>query len=135
MTIQTTNFCLPLGSGCGLCGLALPRWPKQQAGGGRRRWWRWGRRGRRAAGRGRTGTSQHSTTVPIDRPGNGQVGSANFYVDKDTGQVFVIADEDTTAYVSQVVSNLAKPKPQVLIKVVFLEVDYNKGGTSASKAP
>jgi general secretion pathway protein D len=26
-----------------------------------------------------------------------------------------------------VISNLAKPKPQVLIKVVFLEVDYNKG--------
>ena len=41
--------------------------------------------------------------------------------------VYVIADGPTTKYVSQVVSNLARPKPQVLIKVVFLEVDYNKG--------
>jgi hypothetical protein len=60
-------------------------------------------------GAGRTGTASTATTSAIDRPGNGQVGSANFYVDKDTGQVFVIADDATTAYVSQVVSNLASP--------------------------
>jgi general secretion pathway protein D len=79
------------------------------------------------ASRGGASAASAATTSAIDRPGNGQVGSANFYVDKDTGQVFVIADDQTTAYVTQVISNLAKPKPQVLIKVVFLEVDYNKG--------
>lgn len=36
-----------------------------------------------------------------------------------------IADEDTSKYISQVLSNLDRPKPQVLIKVVFLEVARN----------
>jgi type II secretory pathway component GspD/PulD (secretin) len=80
-----------------------------------------------AGGTGRTGTASASTTSAIDRPGNGQIGSANFYVDKDTGQVIVIADDETTSNVSKAISALAKPKPQVLIKVVFLEVTYNKG--------
>jgi general secretion pathway protein D len=112
-------------SALALCGLALPVMaqttrPGGGGGGG-------GAGGGGGGGAGRTGTASTATTAAIDRPGNGQVGSASFYVDKDTGQVFVIADDQTTAYVSQVISNLAKPKPQVLIKVVFLEVDYNKG--------
>jgi Mg-chelatase subunit ChlD len=41
------------------------------------------------------------------RPGNGQVGASNFTVDKDTGQVFIIADDATTSSASQVVSNQA----------------------------
>ena len=36
-------------------------------------------------------------------------------------------DEETAAYVSQVVTNLDRPAPQVLIKVVFLEVTYRDG--------
>jgi general secretion pathway protein D len=39
----------------------------------------------------------------------------------------MLGDKDTTEAVSQVISNLNRPKPQVLIKVVFLEVTYNKG--------
>jgi len=70
--------------------------------------------------------SSGSGTAP-ERPANGQVGSANFYVDPDTHQVFVTADAATAAYVSQVISNLDQPKPQVLIKVVFLQVTYNNG--------
>src|SRR5205823_3014305 len=34
-------------------------------------------------------------------------------------------DEDTGKYISQVVSNLDRPRPQVLIKVVFLEITHN----------
>jgi Mg-chelatase subunit ChlD len=53
-----------------------------------------------------------STTSPIDRPANGQVGSADFYVDKDTGQVFLLASRQrvtaselaTNAPVSQAAS-------------------------------
>jgi len=37
----------------------------------------------------------------------------------------VIADQKTHDYISQVVSNLDRPKPQVLIKVVFLEVTHS----------
>jgi len=46
-------------------------------------------------------------------------------VDPDTRRLIVITDEETGQYVSQVVSNLDRPKPQVLIKVVFLEVTHN----------
>lgn len=74
------------------------------------------------------GTSGGSESTPtIDRPANGQIGSANFYVDPDSRQVFVIADSNTMASVSNVIASMNKPKPQVLIKVVFLEVTYNKG--------
>jgi general secretion pathway protein D len=121
MNIRSLKFQTSLWAALALCGLTLPvlaQTATRPGGGGR---------GGGGGGTGRTGTASTATTGAIDRPGNGQVGSANFYVDKDTGQVFVIADAATTAYASQVISNLAKPKPQVLIKVVFLEVDYNKG--------
>jgi general secretion pathway protein D len=36
-----------------------------------------------------------------------------------------IADEATARYIAQVLTNLDRPKPQVLIKVVFVEVTYN----------
>ena len=45
--------------------------------------------------------------------------------DPETRRLIVITDEETSQYVSQVVSNLDRPKPQVLIKVVFLEVTHN----------
>jgi general secretion pathway protein D len=38
--------------------------------------------------------------------------------------LIVITDDETSQYVSQVITNLDRPKPQVLIKVVFLEVTY-----------
>ncbi len=64
----------------------------------------------------RTSTGQY--------PNNG-VGDAVFAVDPDTRKLVVIADEETAKYISEVVSNLSRPKPQVLIKVVFLEVTRN----------
>jgi type II secretory pathway component GspD/PulD (secretin) len=118
------------GAALALCGLTLPvlaQTTGRPGGGGGGGGGGAGGGGGGGGGTGRTGTASTATTGAIDRPGNGQVGSANFYVDKDTGQVIIIADDATTAYASQVISNLAKPKPQVLIKVVFLEVDYNKG--------
>jgi general secretion pathway protein D len=57
-------------------------------------------------------------------PNNG-VGDAVISIDPETRSLIVIADEDTDKYISQVVSNLDRPKPQVLIKVVFLEVTHN----------
>ena len=58
-------------------------------------------------------------------PNNGTVGDAIFSIDPETRNLIVIADDETAQYISQVVSNLDKPKPQVLIKVVFLEVTHN----------
>jgi len=39
----------------------------------------------------------------------------------------VIGDSNTLAAVSNALARLDRPKPQVMIKVVFLEVTYNKG--------
>lgn len=58
---------------------------------------------------------------------NTQVGSATISSDPETGRIIVITDEETSEHISQVISNLDIPKPQVLIKVVFLEVTYNNG--------
>jgi general secretion pathway protein D len=58
-------------------------------------------------------------------PSTGAIGDAYFSIDPETRRVVTIADEDTTKYISQVLSNLDRPKPQVLIKVVFLEVLHN----------
>jgi len=54
-----------------------------------------------------------------------QVGSATISSDPETGRIIVITDEETSMHIGQVVTNLDIPKPQVLIKVVFLEVTYN----------
>jgi general secretion pathway protein D len=63
----------------------------------------------------------------VNRPANGQIAAPQFYVDPDSRTLYVIGDDDTTTAVSNVVASLNRPKPQVLIKVVFLEVTYNKG--------
>lgn len=44
--------------------------------------------------------------------------------DPETRRLIVITDEETSQYISQVITNLDRPKSQVLIKVVFLEVTY-----------
>jgi general secretion pathway protein D len=58
-------------------------------------------------------------------PGNSEVGDAVISIDPETRSLIVIADEKTRQYISQVVSNLDRPKPQVLIKVVFMEITHN----------
>lgn len=67
--------------------------------------------------------SRSSTSRQYSSPGT--VGDAVISVDSETRSLIVIADDETSAYISQVVSNLDRPKPQVLIKVVFLEVAHN----------
>lgn len=55
------------------------------------------------------------------------IGDALITSDPETRRLIVITDEQTHEHISQVISNLDKPKPQVLIKVVFAEVTYNNG--------
>jgi type II secretory pathway component GspD/PulD (secretin) len=57
----------------------------------------------------------------------GTIGDAMISYDAETRRIIVIADEDTNLAISQVITNLDKPKPQVLIKVAFLEVTHNDG--------
>ncbi len=60
-------------------------------------------------------------------PNNTTIGDAYFSIDPETHRVVYIADEATAKYIGQVLTNLDRPKPQVLIKVVFLEVTLNDG--------
>jgi general secretion pathway protein D len=57
----------------------------------------------------------------------GAVGTATISVDPETRQLIVITDEETSEQISNVVSHLDRPKPQVLIKVVFVEITRNDG--------
>ncbi len=56
---------------------------------------------------------------------NGTVGSATISVDPVTHNIMVIADKQTSEQIGQVIASLDAPEPQVLIKVVFLEVQDN----------
>lgn len=68
-----------------------------------------------------------SSTTGSQYNNNGTVGSAMITVDPDTHNIVVIADQQTSEQIGRVIANLDAPKPQVLIKVVFMEVARNDG--------
>jgi general secretion pathway protein D len=79
--------------------------------------------GGRTSAQGRSGSSGGSR----EYYGNGEVGDATITSDPETRRLIVITDDETSQYISQVITNLDRPRPQVLIKVVFLEVTYRNG--------
>jgi general secretion pathway protein D len=87
----------------------------QQRGGG-------GGGGGFGGGGGRSGTSTSAGTTARQYPNNTTIGDAYFSIDPETRRVVYIADEATALAIGQVLTNLDRPKPQVLIKCVFLEV-------------
>jgi general secretion pathway protein D len=70
-------------------------------------------------------SSRNRNTSTRTYPNNSSVGDAIISVDSETRNLIVIADDDTAAEVAKVIQNLDRPQPQVLIKVVFLEVQHN----------
>ena len=76
-------------------------------------------------GGGGGGGGRSSTSTTRQYPNSGSIGDAYFSIDPESRRVVTIADEETQRAISQVLSNLDRPKPQVLIKVVFLEVTHN----------
>lgn len=78
-------------------------------------------------GVGGTRTSAGTSTGSTSRqyPNNTTIGDAYFSIDPETRRIVYIADEATARYLAQVLTNLDRPKPQVLIKVVFVEVTRN----------
>ncbi len=72
----------------------------------------------RAAGQGLTGLRSGTGEYPRST----DVGEAMISVDPETRKIIVIADEDTNLQVQNVIQSLDRPKPQVLIKVVFVQV-------------
>jgi general secretion pathway protein D len=72
---------------------------------------------------GRTGLS----TEPRQYRSSTMLGDAVIEIDPETRSLIIITDEATHENIGQVIKNLDRPKPQVLIKVMFLEVTHNKG--------
>jgi len=73
------------------------------------------------------GTAQRTTARNTTYPSSTDIGQARITYDPETRSVIVVTDDDTAAHIKEVVTQLDRPAPQVLIKVVFLEVTYNKG--------
>ena len=59
--------------------------------------------------------------------GAGVMGDAVVHFDEETGSLIVITDEQTNRQIEKIVTRLDKPVPQVLIKVLFLEVTHTNG--------
>lgn len=57
-------------------------------------------------------------------PNSTMVGDALISSDPETRRLIVITDEETNEHIREVITNIDRPKPQVLIKVVFLEVTH-----------
>ncbi len=82
----------------------------------------------RSGGLGGTGTSGgRSTGGSQQYRRNTELGDAVITIDSETRSLVIVTDEDTHREMVGVIKSLDQPKPQVLIKVVFLEVTYNKG--------
>ena len=86
-----------------------------------------------------TNTSRSTTPSNTSRPSGGSSGSgarqyssntmlgdALIQIDPETRSVVVVTDEETQASIAKVINNLDHPKPQVLIKVAFIEVTLDK---------
>lgn len=75
------------------------------------------------------GQQNRSSTTPSSSSATynpaGDVGNANVMVDQDSHNLIIDADEATTKAMMDVIKDLDRPQPQVLIKVVFLEVTHN----------
>jgi type II secretion system protein D len=106
--ITLTSLCL----GLALSASAQPRGGTSYGGGGFSGF----------GGTARSSTSTGAGTTSRQYPNNTTIGDAYFSIDPETRRVVYIADEATARYLGQVLTNLDRPKPQVLIKVVFLEV-------------
>ena len=77
------------------------------------------------------GGRQAGQTAPSSRERSGygtqSMGEAVIQFDPETGSLIVIADDETNEQIGKIVTNLDRPIPQVLIKVLFLEVTHVDG--------
>lgn len=79
-----------------------------------------GNNGNRNQNRSNNNTQTQSTSTD----GSRQMGTASIQYDQETGSIVVVADDETNERIKAVLENLDRPTPQVLIKVLFLEVTH-----------
>jgi general secretion pathway protein D len=80
-------------------------------------WWSTDAYSQQRAGAASSSTSQQSRKA-------GLPGDALIQYDADSGSLIIVTDEETNKHIGQVVKSLDRPVPQVLIKVLFLEVTH-----------
>ena len=68
-----------------------------------------------------------AATGPRQYRSNTMLGDATIQIDAETRSLVVVTDDETHGELLKVIKTLDQPKPQVLIKVVFVEVTYNRG--------
>jgi len=73
------------------------------------------------------GARQQGQSSASNGYGANLMGDAIIQFDEETGSLIVITDEETNKQIEKIVENLDKPVPQVLIKVLFLEVTHTNG--------
>ena len=78
--------------------------------------------GRSTMGRSMTGTTSSSDAATTYR--SGQAWEALIQIDTDTSSIIVITDDEANEQIGKIIKDLDRPMPQVLIKVVFLEVTH-----------
>lgn len=71
----------------------------------------------------RSSSSRSATTYPAST----DIGQARITYDPETRSLIIVADDETAANITNMVHQLDRPTPQVLIKCVFLEATYTKG--------
>jgi general secretion pathway protein D len=71
--------------------------------------------------------SRTASRSSSDYPSSTDIGQARITYDPETRSIIVVADEETAAHITNVISQLDRPTPQVLIKCVFMEATYSKG--------
>jgi len=71
------------------------------------------------------GAAASGASSTRDYPNSTMIGSASVSIDPQTHSVIVIGDDKTLDSIGQVVANMDRPEPQVLIKVVFVEVTHD----------
>jgi len=76
---------------------------------------------------GDSGAAGSFTETSEDAYGYQIADQVTIQVDPETGSLIVIADESTNLHIAEVIKSLDLPIPQVLIKVLFLEVTHTKG--------
>jgi general secretion pathway protein D len=83
------------------------------------------RTGGTTTGGGFSGSGGSSSTGGRNYQNTTMVGDAMISSDVDTRRLIVVTDDATNDNIKQIIANLDKPKPQVLINVVFMQVTHD----------
>ena len=83
---------------------------------------RTGGNGGGAGGNGNANANNGNASSTRQYRNNTQLGDALIQIDPESRSLVIVADEDTHNEIMHVIKNLDRPKPQVLIKVLFAQV-------------